>query len=162
MAMRPPVSVPTLSRRAKIVIGAIVVLLVLFTAIGTLTNVYVDYLWFDEVDKTSVYSGVLLTRLMLFLVIGAVMALIVGGNLYLAYRLRPLLRPHSAEQATLERYRMRASFRAVNRARWERSASTRFERTAAPRPVLSVRLCMVTRSAALPISPPSASSSKTR
>jgi hypothetical protein len=34
------------------------------------------------------------------------MAVVVGGNLYLAYRLRPLLRPHSAEQATLERYRM--------------------------------------------------------
>jgi uncharacterized membrane protein (UPF0182 family) len=34
------------------------------------------------------------------------MTLIVGGNLYLAYRLRPLLRPHSPEQATLERYRM--------------------------------------------------------
>src|SRR4028118_1412877 len=48
VAMRPPVSVPTLSRRAKVVIGSIAVLLVLFTAIGTLTNVYVDYPRFDE------------------------------------------------------------------------------------------------------------------
>src|SRR5919112_6435808 len=32
--MRPPVSVPTLSRRAKLVIGAIAVLLVLFTAVA--------------------------------------------------------------------------------------------------------------------------------
>src|SRR3712207_8457101 len=36
-------------------IGAIAVLLVLFTAIGTLTNVYVDYLWFDETDFTEVF-----------------------------------------------------------------------------------------------------------
>ncbi len=34
------------------------------------------------------------------------MAVVIGGNLWLAYRLRPLLRPHSAEQQTLERYRM--------------------------------------------------------
>ena len=36
--MRPPVPVPTLSRRAKLDIGPIAVLLALFTAIGTLTN----------------------------------------------------------------------------------------------------------------------------
>ena len=48
----------------------------------------------------------LLTRLLLFLAVGLGMAVIVGGNLWLAYRLRPRLRPHSPEQATLERYRM--------------------------------------------------------
>ena len=36
---------------------------------------------------------------------------IVGGNLYLAYRLRPLLRPRSAEQHALDRYRMLLSGR---------------------------------------------------
>ena len=47
------------------------------------------------------------TRVVLFLVFGvARSAAIVGGNLYLAYRLRPLLRPRSAEQQALERYRM--------------------------------------------------------
>ena len=62
MAMRPPVPVPTLSRRAKLVIGAIAVLLVLFTVIGTLTNVYVDYLWFDETGYTEVFWTELQTR----------------------------------------------------------------------------------------------------
>src|SRR3712207_963997 len=66
--MRPPVSVPTLSRRAKLVIGAIAVLLVLFTAIGTLTNVYVDYLWFDETGFTEVFWTELQTRALLFAV----------------------------------------------------------------------------------------------
>ena len=58
MAMRPPVPVPTLSRRAKLVLGAIAVLLVLFTVIGSLTNVYVDYLWFAEVGFTPSLSKV--------------------------------------------------------------------------------------------------------
>src|SRR5919112_596010 len=56
--------------------------------------------------RGRVTAGVLLTRLLLFLAVGLAMALVIAANLYLAYRLRPLLRPHSAEQATLERYRM--------------------------------------------------------
>src|SRR3954469_18236475 len=103
--MRPPVSVPTLSRRAKLVIGAIVVLLVLFTAIGTLTNVYVDYLWFAETHYTEVFWTEVQTRTLLF----AVAAVGVGGlaslAVYLAYRFRPTFRPMSLEQQNLERYR---------------------------------------------------------
>src|SRR5947209_746929 len=103
--MRPPVSVPTLSRRAKLVIGAIVVLLVLFTAIGTLTNVYVDYLWFAETHYTEVFWTEFQTRSLLF----AVAAIGVGGlvalAVHLAYRFRPTFRPMSLEQQNLERYR---------------------------------------------------------
>jgi uncharacterized protein len=105
VAMRPPVPVPTLSRRAKLVIGAIVVLLVLFTAIGTLTNVYVDYLWFAETHYTEVFWTELQTRTLLF----AVAAIGVGGlvalAVHLAYRFRPTFRPMSLEQQNLERYR---------------------------------------------------------
>ena len=39
------------------------------------------------------------------LVSGGLMALVVALNLYLAFRLRPTFRPHSPEQANLERYR---------------------------------------------------------
>ena len=48
--------------------------------------------------------------------------------------------------------------------RWykRRSACTRFERTAAPLPTFNVRDCMVAKSAARPISPPSASTSYTK
>ncbi|MGW0150808.1 UPF0182 family protein, partial [Streptomyces sp. NPDC003333] len=79
---------------------------VFFTLLGWGVNAWTDWLWFDEVRYTQVFTGVLATRLLLFLVIGLGMAAIVAGNLWLAYRLRPQLRPHSAEQATLERYRM--------------------------------------------------------
>ncbi len=87
-------------------VGVLVGVFLLFTLLGWGIDAYTDYLWYDEVQFTEVFTGVLLTRLLLFLAIGLAMALIIAGNLYLAYRLRPLLRPHSAEQATLERYRM--------------------------------------------------------
>lgn len=105
MAMRPPVPVPTLSRRAKLVIGAIAVLLVLFTAVGTLTNVYVDYLWFDETGFTEVFWTELQARALLFAVAGVATGGLTALAMYLAYRFRPTFRPMSLEQQNLERYR---------------------------------------------------------
>jgi uncharacterized protein len=97
---------PRMSRRGRVTIGVLVGVFLLFTLLGWGIDAYTDFLWFREVHFTQVFTGVLLTRLVLFLAVGLAMALILGINLYLAYRLRPLLRPHSAEQATLERYRM--------------------------------------------------------
>lgn len=105
MTMRPPVPVPTLSRRAKLVIGVIAVLLVLFTVIGTLTNVYVDYLWFDETGYTEVFWTELQTRALLFAVAGVATGGLVALSVHLAYRFRPTFRPMSLEQQNLERYR---------------------------------------------------------
>ncbi len=105
MAMRPPVPVPTLSRRAKVVIGAFAVLLVLFSVIGTLTNVYVDYLWFDETNFTEVFWTEVQTRALLFAVAGVATGGLVALAVYLAYRFRPTFRPMSLEQQNLERYR---------------------------------------------------------
>ncbi|HEX2357028.1 MAG TPA: UPF0182 family protein [Micromonosporaceae bacterium] len=95
-----------MSRRGRATIGVLVGVFLLFTVLGWVVDAWTDWLWFDEVKHTEVFSGVLTTRLMLFAVVGLGMAAFVGGNLYLAYRLRPLLRPHSPEQATLERYRL--------------------------------------------------------
>jgi uncharacterized protein len=97
---------PRMSRRGRVTVGVLVGVFLLFTLLGWGIDAYTDVLWFREVDFTGVFTGMLVTRLLLFLAVGLAMALIVAGNLYLAYRLRPLLRPHSAEQATLERYRM--------------------------------------------------------
>ena len=105
MSMRPPMPVPTLSRRAKLVLGAVGVLLVLFTAIGTLTNVYVDYLWFDETGFTEVFWTELQTRALLFAVAGTAVGGLTALSIYLAYRFRPTFRPMSLEQQNLERYR---------------------------------------------------------
>ncbi len=97
---------PRMSRRGRVTVGVLVGVFLLFTLLGWGIDAYTDYLWFHEVDYVSVFSGVLVTRLVLFAVIGLAVALIIAVNLYLAFRLRPLLRPHSPEQQTLERYRM--------------------------------------------------------
>ena len=97
---------PRMSRRGRVTVAVLVGVFLLFTLLGWGIDAYTDYLWFSEVHFTEVFTGVILTRLLLFLAVGLTMALIIAVNLYLAYRLRPLLRPHSAEQATLERYRM--------------------------------------------------------
>jgi uncharacterized membrane protein (UPF0182 family) len=81
-------------------------LFLLFTLFDRVINVWTDWLWFDEVRYRQIFTGVLTTRLVLFALFGAGMAVIVAVNLYLAYRLRPLLRPHSLEQQTLDRYRL--------------------------------------------------------
>ncbi|RQX10642.1 hypothetical protein DDE19_31990 [Micromonospora ureilytica] len=104
--MRSSSPLPRMSRRGRVTIAVLVGVFVLFTLLGWGVQAWTDWLWFDEVRYTEVFTGVLLTRLVLFLAIGLGMAVIVGGNLWLAYRLRPRLRPHSVEQATLERYRM--------------------------------------------------------
>src|SRR6266498_227338 len=97
---------PRMSRRGRVTVGVLVGVFLLFTLLGWGVDAYTDYLWFHEVDFVNVFRGVLLTRLLLFVIIGVAVSLIIAANLYLAYRLRPLLRPHSAEQATLERYRL--------------------------------------------------------
>ncbi|MEV4120869.1 UPF0182 family protein [Micromonospora sp. NPDC049645] len=107
--MRSSSPLPRMSRRGRVTIAVLVGVFVLFTLLGWGVQAWTDWLWFDEVRYTEVFTGVLLTRLVLFLAIGLGMAVVVGGNLWLAYRLRPRLRPHSVEQATLERYRMALS-----------------------------------------------------
>ncbi|WP_175440647.1 UPF0182 family membrane protein [Micromonospora yangpuensis] len=97
---------PRMSRRGRVTIGVLVGVFVLFSLLSWGVQVWTDWLWFDEVRFTDVFTSVLTTRLLLFLTIGVLMAALIGGNLWLAHRLRPSLRPHSAEQATLERYRM--------------------------------------------------------
>ncbi|GAA1825397.1 UPF0182 family protein [Planosporangium flavigriseum] len=81
-------------------------LFLLFTLFDRAINAWTDWLWFDEVRYRQVFTGVLATRLVLFALFGIGMGVIVALNLYLAYRLRPLLRPHSLEQQTLDRYRL--------------------------------------------------------
>ena len=105
MAMRPPLPVPAISRRAKIIIGVVVLLVVILSVLGSLVRLYVDWLWFGETGYREVFTTGLRTRLFLFLLFGVLMALVVGANLVLAYRLRPPFRPMSMEQQNLERYR---------------------------------------------------------
>jgi uncharacterized protein len=106
VAMRPEMPSIRISRRGKILIGVLVAIIVLLSVLGSLVSIYVNWMWFGEVGYRHVYRTILLTRLVLFLVVGVAMAVIIGANVYLAYRMRPPFRPVSQEQENLERYRV--------------------------------------------------------
>lgn len=106
MAMRPEMPSIRISRRGKILIGVLVAIIVLLSVLGQLVSIYTNWMWYGEVGYRHVYRTVLLTRLVLFVVIGLVMAAVIGANVYLAYRMRPPFRPVSQEQENLERYRV--------------------------------------------------------
>lgn len=99
-------TVPLLPRRGRRLATVAAVIIALIIAVSIWVNTYTDYLWFSEVGYTGVFSTVLRTKLLLFVVFGLLMALIVGANLVIAYRLRPDYRPLSMEQQSLERYRL--------------------------------------------------------
>src|SRR4029079_8594499 len=102
--MRSPL--PRVSRRGRVTIAVLAAVLILFVLADRLVDLWTDWLWLAEMRSATVFTGVLRTSILLFLVFGLVMAAFVGGNLYLPYRLRPFLRGNSLEQHALERYRM--------------------------------------------------------
>ncbi|WP_438672272.1 UPF0182 family protein [Solihabitans fulvus] len=103
--MRPPVGLPKLSRRSRILLIIGVVLLVGLIAGTRLLDTYVNWLWFGEVGYRQVYGSVLLTRLVLFFAVGAVVGGLVALNLVIAYRTRPVFVPVSGPEDPVARYR---------------------------------------------------------
>ncbi|MFD0582445.1 UPF0182 family membrane protein [Dactylosporangium darangshiense] len=94
------------SRRGRVTIAVLVVVFLLFTLFDRVVGAWADYLWFSEVKYPQVFTEVLTTRIWMFVIFGVAVGLVIAVNLYLAYRTRPLLRPHSAEQHALDRYRL--------------------------------------------------------
>ena len=77
----------------------------LIVALVQLTGVYINFLWFHSLGFRSVYTTIFWTRVVLFVIFGVLMALIIGGNMVIAYLLSPPFRPMSPEQQNIERYR---------------------------------------------------------
>ena len=92
-------------RRPRPLLLTVIVVAALVIAFSLFSGFYTDKLWFGMLGYSSVFSTLLVTRIVLFVVFGGLLALVVGVNLWVAYRLRPIFRPHSPEQANLERYR---------------------------------------------------------
>ena len=91
-----------LRKPLNITIGVIVVL---GAIIASSSGFYIDWLWFKSVGFTTVWSTVLTTKIILFVVVGVVTSLFITANIYIAYRKRPLYVPLSVEADNLERYR---------------------------------------------------------
>jgi uncharacterized membrane protein (UPF0182 family) len=58
-------------------------------AVGSVSRFYTDLLWFQEIEKTSLFWGMLRTKLFIGLLAGLGTAAIVGVNLWMVERLAP-------------------------------------------------------------------------
>jgi uncharacterized membrane protein (UPF0182 family) len=95
-----------LPARPRLLAPVFVVVALILALGGVGIALYTDLLWFRSVGYSEVFSTVLQTKLLLFVMFGLVMAVLVGANLAVAYRVRPPFRPMSLEQQNLERYRV--------------------------------------------------------
>lgn len=88
------------SRRALLptigIAAALLVVLVLFA------NVFTDFLWFRTLKFSHVFTTMVATRIGLFVGFGLLLALLVAGNVFVAWRLRPRRSPGNP---ALDRYR---------------------------------------------------------
>ncbi|GAA4841881.1 UPF0182 family protein [Saccharopolyspora rosea] len=105
MAMRPPVGMPKLSRRSRILLILGGVVLVALIAGSRLLGTYVDWLWYGEVGYRQVFTTQLLTRIGLGVAATAFLGGVLALNLWLAYRSRPVFVPVSGPDDPLARYR---------------------------------------------------------
>ncbi|MGY2875893.1 uncharacterized protein ACVW00_003083 [Marmoricola sp. URHA0025 HA25] len=102
---RRPLPVRTESRRPRPLVLTLIVMAVLLIGFSLFAGIWTDRLWFDSLGYGGVFTTLVWTKIGMFVVFGTLMALAVGGNLWIAYRLRPVFRASSPEQASLDRYR---------------------------------------------------------
>ncbi|MEW9553417.1 UPF0182 family protein [Nonomuraea sp. NPDC050783] len=96
-----------LPRRPRLLLPVAIALIAIVALFFLFSGIYTDYLWFDAVDYTSVFTGVVLTQIVLFLVGALLMIAVAGGNMLLAFRTRPMFGPAMFGGASgADRYRM--------------------------------------------------------
>ena len=96
---------PKLTRRSRILIVIAVAIVLLLLVGPRLIDTYVDWLWFGELGYRSVFTTVLVTRLVLFVVGAVLIGAIVFAGLALAYRSRPVFVPTTGPNDPVARYR---------------------------------------------------------
>lgn len=105
---------PTLSRRSKIAIGIGVIVLLLLLVGPRFVGIATDWLWFSDLGFTGVYSTIVWTRVVLFVVTAVLVVLIVFAAIAIAYRSRPVFVPAAGPNDPMARYRATV----MSRTRW--------------------------------------------
>lgn len=87
-------------------VGAIIIVvaLVLLASLRGLLNLYTDYLWFDDLSRTSVWTGILGAQIVLSVVFVSIFFVLAWLNLVIADRIAPALRPPGPEEELLVRW----------------------------------------------------------
>ena len=105
---------PRGSRRTRLaLIIGVVVLIVIIASLRGLATFWTDYLWFQSVGFTSVFSGVLVTKVLLAVVFSAIFFALMLGNLTIVDRLAPAEIDASTANDLVVRYRDFAFNRAL-------------------------------------------------
>jgi len=105
VAVRPPTGFAGLSRRTRWLLIAGALLLVLIFGGSRFVSTYVDWEWFGSLGFRGVFTTVLITKVVLFFLVGTILGLIMAGALVLAYRSRPVFVPVSGPDDPVARYR---------------------------------------------------------
>ncbi|MFB4291804.1 UPF0182 family protein [Nonomuraea sp. ATR24] len=96
-----------LPRRPRLLLPVAIALVAIVALFFLFSGIYTDYLWFNAIDFMPVFSGVLLTEIVLFVIGAVLMVGIVGGNMLLAFRTKPMFGPAMFGGASgADRYRM--------------------------------------------------------
>lgn len=114
MSVRGPAGLPTLSRRSKVVIWIGVAVLILLLVGPRAVSLITDWLWFSDIGYTEVFSTIIWTRIIVFLVAAVVTGLIVFAAIAVAYRSRSVFVPSGIGPDPLARYRTTV----MSRVRW--------------------------------------------
>jgi len=105
MNMRTPPRMPTLNRRSRTLIVVALAVVTLLLIGPRFIDTYVDWLWFGELGYRSVFTTVLFTRMIVFVVAALAVGLIVFAGMALAYRTRPVFVPNVGPGDPVVRYR---------------------------------------------------------
>jgi uncharacterized membrane protein (UPF0182 family) len=107
--MRAASDMPRRTSRASgrgrvVLVVALVLLFVLITSLRGIASFYTDYLWFDSLGQSGVWTGVLGAKLLLSLIFTGGFFVLLFANLVIADRIAPAFRPAGPEEELLERY----------------------------------------------------------
>src|SRR6476619_2037567 len=101
----PRPRLPRPSRRRIGILVAVSVAFFLLTSLRWIAGFYTDYLWFKEVDFTSVWRGILGAKVLLAAVFTALFFVGMWASLTIADRIAPRCRPTGPEDELGQRYR---------------------------------------------------------
>ncbi|TWD74822.1 hypothetical protein FB561_6254 [Kribbella amoyensis] len=104
MPEEPRRSRRTPGQRPRALLPTIATLIVLLILFSVFTDVWTQRLWYRSVDLGSVFSTVLGTRVLLFVVVGLLMAAAVVANVIIAFRTRPRVALAPSPSPGFERY----------------------------------------------------------
>src|SRR5262249_29571637 len=105
VATRPPIGLPKLSRRSRILLISAATIILLLLLGARLLDTYVNWLWYGEVGFKSVFSTMIVTRILLFFIMGILVGGTLSVSLIIAYRTRPVFVPLSGSEDPLAKYR---------------------------------------------------------